>query len=84
VNSRAATFPALSEPFPAVSWIFRDYYIIFYLCDVIFVLCEICVICSYIWMYEKKKKGYVCVCIFFLCMLLNYKIKRIEKMNLMF
>ena len=64
MNSRAATFPALSEPFPAVSWIFRDYYIIFYLCDVIFVLCEICVICSYIWMYEKKKKD-MCVFVFF-------------------
>jgi len=31
-----------------------------------------------------KIKRDVCVFVFFLCMLLNYKIKKIEKINLMF
>jgi len=43
------------------------------------------VICNYIWVYEKNiiKRGCVCVCSF-LCMLLNYKIKKTKKMNLLF
>ena len=43
-------------------------------------------------MYKKKKKVMcvcmcvcvLCVLVFFLCMLLNYKIKKIKKTNLMF
>jgi hypothetical protein len=88
---RAAPVPTVQIASSAIPGFLRVCFCNFYMLEygfklLLVVLFNFCILltCNYIWLYEKKynRKGCVCVCYFF--MLLNYKIKKIKKINLMF